>query len=182
MAKVRATFRVTSRPTQAWLNLQAEIRELKAKGGGLYVKAGFLSSNEESTPEDGGLNNATLAAIHEYGTDTIPARPFVGPSFDTNQAKYERLMRQWIGWVLSGHASLRQGMGLFGLEMVSDIQKYVTAGEQVPPPNAPYTLERKLAKSSGSPWGVRTLVDTGRMLRSATHALVEGKKPTGEGD
>jgi hypothetical protein len=180
VAKVRATFRITNRPTQAWLNLNAELRALKASGGGIYVKAGFLSSEEEGRED--GVNNATVAAINEYGTDTIPARPFVGPTFDGNQQKYEALMRQWIGWVLSGHASFKQGMGLLGLEMVSDIRKYVTEGNPVPPPNAPSVLAEKLKGSSGSPWGVRTLVWTGQMIGSMTHAVVTGKKPSGEGD
>lgn len=179
-AKVRAVFRVTSTPTRAWLNLQAELRALKAKGGGLYVKAGFLSTEEDS--RDDGLNNATLAAVHEYGTDTIPARPFVGPTFDTHQQKYEAMMRQWLGWVLSGHGNLQQGIGLLGLEMVSDIRKYVTAGDQVPPPNAPSVLAMKMEKSSGSPWGVRTLVWSGQMIGSMAHAVVVGKKPNGEGE
>lgn len=180
MARVRATFRVTNTPTREWLNLQAELRALKAMGGGIYVKAGFLSTEEES--RDGELNNATIAAINEYGTDRIPARPFVGPTFDTHQQKYEAMMRQWLGWVLSGHTSLLQGMGIFGLEMVADIRKYVTAGDQVPPPNAPSVIAQKMESSSGSPWGVRTLVWTGQMIGALTHAVVTGKKPSGEGD
>jgi hypothetical protein len=181
----RAKFTIKNKPTQAWENLRAELRRLKSQGGGIYAKAGFLGAGGERPPEPGepsGLTNAELAAVHEYGAPEVgvPARPFVGPAFDDNRERYELELRRLVGAFLSGSIHLEQALGILGLLMASDIRRYVTEGDEVPPPNAPATLARKEAKSSGSPWGVRTLVDTGRMIGSTTHAVIVGPKPTGE--
>lgn len=177
---VRATLAATVTDSPEWLALRAELKRL-ALTGGAWAKAGFLGDNDSRPPEDGGgkgMTNARLAAIHEYGVEDatrgvhIPARPFVAPAFDANLPKYEARMAQFLAGLLAGRVSVETGLGLMGLGLVADIRAFVTQGPPVPPPNAPSTLERKLAMSSGAPWGVRTLVDTGRMLGSLAHAVV----------
>lgn len=186
---VRAKFRVTNKPTQAWLNLRAQLRALKARGGGMYVKAGFLGTGAER-PADGDapdITNVQIAAIHEYGAPDvkIPPRPFVSPAFDENRPRYEFELRRVVTAFLGGHLSLEKGLGLLGLLMQADIRRYVTEGPEVAPTNAPRTRARKekrlVKDENGKPVGdVRTLVDTGRMIGSVSWVLVVGPKPTGD--
>lgn len=179
----RATFTIRNKSTPQWEDLKAKLRALRAKGGAAHVKAGFLGDNAERPSVEGQdqLTNAELAAVHEYGAPEVgvPARPFIGPAFDDNRPKYEFETRRVVGAFLAGHLSIEKGLGIIGLLMAADVKRYVTEGDEVPPPNAPATRARKEALNSGSPWGVRTLVDTGRMIGSVTHAVYLGPKPDG---
>lgn len=136
-----------------------------------HVAAGFLG-NEDGGP--GQLTTTQLALIHEFGAPAagIPARPFILPSHDKHRPEYqallERTARACIETALKGGdaaGKYRKFLALIGTRMKTDIQNFVTQGEQVPPPNAPATLARKLAKSKkGATKAPRTLVDTGRMI------------------
>lgn len=149
---------------------------LRASGkGGAYVRVGFLG---DGTREDGGMNNASIAAVHEFGypEGNIPERPFMGPSFDSHASKYSRLLEVQARAYLEGRANLETALGLLGLQMVTDVRDTIVGGAPLPPPNAPATLARKAAKGRGE---VRTLVDTGQMVRSITYVVSTGEKPQG---
>lgn len=114
------------------------------------------------------LTNAVLAAIHEYGLGTAPARPWIGPPFRAKRPEYFRTL------AAAYRTALRAGkpqdvdkvLGLLGAQMAADIKNYVTSGAGVPPPNAPSTIRQK-----GSS---RPLVDTSGMVNSVTYQVVSG--------
>jgi hypothetical protein len=138
------------------------------------------------------MTNVELGIIHEFGTGRIPARPFIGPAFAKNRAGYIDTLKKLVKLsVYNGKMSYDRALGIMGLRMAADMKKYVTAGPPIPPPNAPKYFQEKVEKGywkqekrnrslqkknkpipEGPPLPPRTLVDTGRMVNSITHAVV----------
>lgn len=109
---------------------------------------------------------ATYAAANEYGTDTIPSRPFMRSTIDGNRNKYsEQLTKLW-NRASSGHFKGATAGGLLlrvGTTARNDLIKAISGWSQ--PRNADSTIAQK---GENNP-----LVDTGAMQRAIT---VEVKK------
>ncbi len=129
-----------------------------------YVKVGVVGS--AAAAGHGGLTNAELAVVHEFGTEDIPARPFLRSTASAQRAAWEALMRKVLEKVATRKLPLEKGLALIGERAAADVRRTVTSG--VPPPNAPSTIA---AKGSSKP-----LVDTGQLLRSIAYEVV----PEGE--
>lgn len=143
--------------------------------GKVSLRVGFLGDGTAQRDGDG-ITNPQLAAVHEFGVPerNIPERAFMGPSFDKNREKYREQMRALIARAGNDASAIERGLGLIGAGMVSDVRDYIVGGAPIPPENSPEVKRRKEAKSSGSPWGVRTLVDTGQLVRSISWVVVRG--------
>lgn len=155
----------------------------KQLAGGLYLKVGFL--DDGSREPDSDITLAALAAVHEYGypEGKIPARPFVGPSWDENRAKYERTAAKLLRRFSGGNLDLESALGVLGAVIATDMRDYVVKGAPIAPENAPSVKARKEARArrrapdEGPGLGVRTLVDTGRMMASITWVVVRTRPP-----
>ena len=129
--------------------LQRLLREA-GKGGVKGVAVGFFSTAmyEDGTPV------AAVAAWNEFGTETIPERPF----FRNALAESERS----VGRILQGGLDTKkmvvdeQLAGRVGAHVQGKIQESITALKE--PPNAPSTVR---AKGSSDP-----LMDTGTLRNS----------------
>ena len=129
--------------------LQRLLREA-GKGGVSGVKVGFFSTAryEDGTPV------AAVAAWNEFGTETIPERPF----FRNALAESERS----VGRILQGGLDTKkmvvdeQLAGRVGAHVQGKIRDSITALKE--PPNAPSTVR---AKGSSDP-----LMDTGTLRNS----------------
>lgn len=145
-----------------------------------YVKIGVIGAKgaEDHPDENGktqGLTNAQLAVIHEFGAPAadIPARPFVSASFNRNKPAYVNMLRSLLKGLYQGKTTATKVLGIVGAKAAADVKSYVTSGPQVPPPNSPAVLARKQAKTrKGSSGGVRTLIDTGRMIGAISWLVV----------
>lgn len=113
----------------------------------------------------------------------VPARSFIGSTFDANRVAYEKAVVNGLRQVFSRKLTAKRLLGLLGLKMVADIKKHITTGAGIGPPNAPSTLRRKLRKGprsgSNSTEPPRVLVDDGALLNSLSHIVVMSK---GTGD
>lgn len=177
--------------------------EQLSREGGMHAKAGILgaqATEEHQGREEGEgkkPTNVELAAIHEFGVPgKIPARPFIQGTFELHRRVYQGQLRILAGdWFsrATGRAGmpLERALGLMGLRMASDMKLRVTSGAGIPPPNAPSTIKRKLAKgewkgrspgeeaaNTAAGRGPRPLVDTGRLVGSISHAVATGKDDT----
>lgn len=166
-------FRLTAKAGKL-LKLKAETKRI----GGLLaeiarepgrVKVGLIGGKNEER-EDEGLTNAELGLIHEFGTSTIPARPFIGPAYKKHAEEYKAALAKLVqGAVKAGKISYDQALGMLGAKAAADFKNFVTRGDPIPPPNAPATLARKQSLTrKGSTGSVRTLIDTGRMVAAIT--------------
>ena len=179
----RATFTVTN-VDKGWDRLRAVAQELK--NGGAYAKVGILENApapENDTGEALPFTMAALGAIHEFGSrdGRIPERSFIRAGIDANEGELREVARKVARGIYEGRFDVEKGLGILGTKGAAAIRKFVTKGDQVPPPNAPSTIRQKVKKGAWRGRGpvdaaklVRTLVDTGRMIGSVTYAVEVG--------
>lgn len=107
-----------------------------------------------------GMTNADIAVVHEYGTERIPQRSFIGSTIDEKGREYTKQLASGVrAEIASGRASALRNSVAFkrvGLRVVGDIQRRIADG--IPPPNSPVTIERK---GSSKP-----LIDSGQLRQS----------------
>lgn len=161
-----------------WNSLVDAMRAYKAQDP--HAKVGFLDDGGAGSKAHGegeDLTVAELAAVMEYGTDDghIPARSFVGSTFEANKARYIKDLGVLLGAVYEGKLSLQKVFAIMGMRMVSDINRAVRSGEGIPPPLSPVTIAQRIGNST------RPLLDTGRMLAALTYAVVFGGSETEKG-
>lgn len=108
-----------------------------------------------------GVTLAQVAAVHEFGTDTIPRRSFIADTADENRRRYAKFLASHEVSVLTGRQTRRGALNLLGLVMVGDVKRRISAG--IAPPLKPETIRRK---GSSTP-----LIDTGQLRNSIMHEV-----------
>ncbi len=103
-------------------------------------------------------HNAQKAAYNEFGTSSIPARPFMRQTFEQNRAKYEEGMKQAAAdWLVGKTKTAGPGLRKNGRVLAKDIKATIRAGM------SPANKEDKGAPGS--------LEDTGAMARAVKVVL-----------
>lgn len=135
------------------------------------VVVGFLRSG--AIYDKTGVSVAKIAAIHEFGSKDgrIPERSFMRSSIDGNQKQLEDLIKKLTAKIVDKRMSTVVALGLIGQFLRDKMVSKINAG--VPPPNAPYTIEKK---GSSKP-----LIDTGQLKGSIDWEIFKGKKSIGKG-
>lgn len=119
--------------------------------------------------QDGEARLVDIAVWNEFGTKTIPARPFIGGNHDEKKQQYRRDLQKRFAAILAG-STVEQELAEFGELVVGDVKLYMTTLDT--PPNAAATV---LMKGVDNP-----LIDTGT-LRNAIKKKVElGKSTVGQ--
>ncbi len=136
---------------KGWNRLQRELNEF----GDSFIDIGIQGS--EATQDRGGLTNAEIGEIHEFGLG-VPQRSFLREWTSSNAAEIQQIIQQAA--VMGGLHSLNaeQSMERAGLGLVGSVQERMSAG--IPPANSPETIARK---GSSTP-----LIDTGQLRQSIT--------------
>lgn len=115
---------------------------------------------------DGSYENGTdivdIASYNEFGTSTIPARPFMQQSWENHESELQSACEEALASVSNGGGAQEacDKIGAIGVKLV---QQEIVDGGFVP--NAPSTV---LKKGSAQP-----LIDTGTM-RQSVHYVVRG--------
>lgn len=149
------------------MGMEAVVAEIE-KLNNSYVKVGFQqgtvtrSQTKGQRSKKAGLSMPQIAAQNEFGTDHIPARPFMRPSFDDNRTVINKAIEGEYDKVVAGQRTVKRSLDLIGLLMTRLIQQKIRAIHY--PPNAPSTIARK--KSS------KPLIDFGQMVQSVRHEVV----------
>ena len=149
--------------------LRANVAALKNN----HVKVGFVSGSEVGKPEREGSGRepwseisevARVAIWNEFGTKTIPARPFFLNALAMSRGKLKTFKTKIAGLVMNGKITSVVAFENLGLFMKAEIQMSIR--RMTSPANAEST---KAAKGSSHP-----LIDTGQMINSVSHATVSG--------
>lgn len=123
---------------------------------GMTVAVGFGS---ETYPD--GTSVADVALYHEYGTSTMPARPFLTSTGKKNQAEISRLVKD-VGAGACRGTDPEEPAKKLAEKLEKMYREEIQSGNYAA--NAPSTIARK---GSSTP-----LVDTG-LMSSAVHAQVK---------
>jgi len=154
---------------KGWRRLQALAKSLASDD--VHVRVGVLDDGRAGSENRDGITTGQLAVAMEFGTATIPARSWVGLTFDRARAEVQSDMKRLLWSVVEGKITVDKALNVLGAKYSAAVKNTVTQGEQIQPPNAPSTLARKMAKTrSGAANAARTLIDTGRMIGSVTWA------------
>lgn len=154
---------------KGWNRLQELAKRLAAND--VHVRVGVLDDGRAGSEDHGGITTGQLAVAMELGTATIPARSWVGLTFDRARTEVQADMRTLLGHIVDGKITVDKALNVLGAKYSAAVKNTVTQGEQIQPPNAPSTIARKLAKTrKGASNAVRTLIDTGRMIGAVTWA------------
>lgn len=136
------------------------MRELKKLKANPYVKVGLPAKQEKTNTQRGdGFTNLDIAAVNEFGNDTVPERPHIRPAFDNNKKNLQKLTDKLAGQIYDGGMTVERSLDILGLKMVANIQKLVRSGLEPP------------VQRGGTP-----LVDTGQYVNSFTYTKVMDKK------
>lgn len=133
----------------------------RSKPGGM--KVGFVKGLG-THPNSNGATVAEIAAYNEFGTDTIPERPFLRTSIRENMKPvYAPMIKALLEKILNGQVTVTQAIGLLGEKASADVKLKIIAISD--PPNADETIDKK---GSTNP-----LIDTGLMNQSVTWEKVK---------
>ena len=123
------------------------------------LQAGIL----KDTGTNEGVYIADYASWNEYGTEDIPARPFVGSTCDEQSSKWNGVIDKIIDKILVDPSTdVERLINLLGEQVVGDIKEKIA--NNIPPPNTEGTIRRK--KST------KTLIDTGVMRNAITFEII----------
>lgn len=127
---------------------------------------------ERKEADSEGMNNATLAYIHDNGSPAanIPARPFMRPGIEEARDKIVSALRTGAKQALQGkEQGVERALNIAGLTAQSSIRG--TINEGIGPELADSTLAARRARGRK---GTKPLVDTGQ-LRNAINYVVRKK-------
>lgn len=138
--------------------IEKRLNELKSK----KVIVGVIG-NEVDTPRENGITIKQYAEINEYGTSTIPARPFFRTATKTrdSRAKIQERVEKELRAVIQGKKTPDQALTAIGLFVKGRIQKSIKAGNWVA--NAPTTIKKKRKKNGTIK---PPLIDSGDLIKN----------------
>ena len=133
---------------------------------GKAVAVGYQGSEAELVdPAHGEITNVELGAIHEFGTQDghTPERSHIRSTFDENQAKYEKGMKEVSRIFFEGKKPDGELL-LVGEELKSDIINKVRSGDLEP------LAESTMMTREG---GAIPLWNTGQLMNSLTAVVTD---------
>jgi hypothetical protein len=151
---------MTTRDTD--LGLQAIKREM-IRAGQREVAVGILMGAKDGE----GASIAEYASHNEYGTESIPARPFMAMTFDESVSAIDADFLRQTRAVATGKRTADQALTVIG-QKHADRVKNTISSRDIAPKLADSTVARKKQNST------KTLVDTGAML-NAVQISVRGR-------
>jgi len=119
-----------------------------------------VHAEEGAAQYEGGATVADVATYNEFGTERIPARPFLSGWFDANREQISAQLKKAGERIVKGVA-VTLALDVVAQWAAGGVQKGIAQG--VPPPNAPSTAKRKGSATA--------LVNTGQ-LRSSIRGKV----------
>lgn len=137
--------------------------KLLAQMAKIKIEAGVFS-DAGSNPKSG-QSIVEYAYYNEYGTEHIPARPFMRITADDKNDHWSNLVADCFDKALVNEGkAIEHDLRRVGEQMVADIKE--TISSNISPANAPATVKRK-----GSS---RTLIDTGALRAAISSRVSKG--------
>lgn len=144
---------------RGWDSILAELNKAKRK----EVAVGIL----EGVTDSEGVSIAEYATHNEFGTDTVPSRPFMATSFDENKAAIDADFLKQGDAMLTGKRTADAALTVIGQKHADRIKATIT-NRNFLPKLSPTTIKAKKGST-------KTLVDTGAMVNSV-QISIRGRK------
>jgi len=151
---MRSRTRITRHPDRALAELERISREFGRGPNG--VKVG-LPKGSNDYPD--GTSVIMVGAVHEFGSDkmNIPQRSYLRSTVVEKKRNYKDMFRKIAFKIIRNKLTLKEGLGLVGLQVQTDVQDKITDIDSPP-----------LKYREGN-----ALVDTGHLRQSITYEVDE---------
>jgi hypothetical protein len=136
--------------------LREQIAQMAESPEGAHVKVGFIEGKLGDQSHGEGLTVTNVAVFNEFGTPTIPERPFLRDTSDLIKTDIEALSDKMLDQIVRGKSTVKKALDVIGLRVQAAFRRAVNQWDS--PPNAPATIRKKGADNP--------LVDTGQMRNS----------------
>lgn len=118
----------------------AKVDDLLRRMKGAHVVVGVLRGTGEHPDATEGQTIVQIAAWNEFGTETIPSRPFLRTTLRENKY-YREALFDALKAGLTKKADPTKALKLVGVRAAADIRNMIDTNDFVP--NAPMTIQRK---------------------------------------
>lgn len=138
---------------------------IKDRGAKKTAKSGWFPNNKYSD----GKFVAQVAAQNEFGTDKIPARPFVRPTISEKKREWAVISEVLAKKLIDGQIDFNTFFNQFILVVEGDVRDKIRSIQE--PALAESTIKARLSKlKSGKRTGTleKPLIDTAIMINSLT--------------
>ena len=152
-----------SRVTENGKGIRALQREMRALTREFRLTIGIHSKDSKPYQKgsDEPATTAQVGSFHEFGTEKIPARPWLTPVFADNRQRYINGIRCQLRLLLDQAITPAQAVGRVGEVIVGDIKERIANGIEP-------ALDEKTIKRKGSS---KPLIDTGQLRQSITYQV-----------
>lgn len=120
---------------RGWKKIKTDVEQLRGRG----VKVGLMAGG----PVQDGVPVVQYAAYNEWGTATIPARPFMRKTADDAERPLGGFASGLARNVLNGRMTANQVLDGLGVWYQARIRATVRSSQSWAAPNAPSTIKAK---------------------------------------
>lgn len=134
------------------------------------VEIGILAIDKSLTGENGKTTILEYAIYNEYGTPSMPARPFMRNAFDTNRGIISNLIQATPKKVIKGEKSGKEALMEIGETIRGLIIQSIATAQVWAVPNDPKTL--KIKTKNGQANNTKPLIDNRFLIKSIRYQIV----------
>lgn len=134
------------------------------------VEIGILAIDKSLTGENGKITILEYAIYNEYGTPSMPARPFMRNAFDSNRGIISNLIQAAPKKVIKGEKSGKEALMEIGETIRGLIIQSIATAETWAVPNDPKTL--KIKTKNGQANNTKPLIDNRFLIKSIRYQIV----------
>lgn len=141
---------------RGWRRIRKDVEEL----GESEIRVGI---QHDAGAEPDGTSLVEVAVWNEFGTETIPSRPFMRRTADEKRRAVGALGEGFLKRVIAGSVAPSSALHQIGLWFAAEVVKTINSSASWAAPNAPSTIA---AKGSSHP-----LVDTSHLRKNIKHIV-----------
>lgn len=134
------------------------------------VEIGILAIDKSLTGEDGKTSILEYAIYNEFGTSSIPARPFMRNTIDTNEEYISNLIQETPNKVLKGELTGKEALMRIGETIRGLIIQSIATAQAWAVPNDPKTLKIKTKNEQAN--NTKLLIDNRFLIKSIRYQIV----------
>lgn len=151
--------------TKVWEKLRAHVRDI----GKARVKVGILDGGATT---DKGVRIVDIGAFHEFGTETIPKRSWLGFTMKEKHGEILEKCERIARLLLADKLEVEKAMNILGAYVANLVKRSIQT-RLIKQELAPATLLERARKGDKNP---RALLDNGRLLGSITWGVTKKEK------
>lgn len=114
-----------------------------------------------------GTSIAGVAAVHEFGSDTVDERPFLRPTVNENQELISELLSDGVAEVIESGGDIDTALDAVGLRISGLVKEKIESIES--PTLSPKTVAARKKRTGRT--STKPLIDTGAMLQAVTYVV-----------